>query len=186
MIRMDTVRGILLYPEPRLREVARPIARIDGKIKKLAEELVLAMARAGGIGLAAPQLGELLRLIVIDVEEDFHVLVNPEVIEVDEEEVPYQEGCLSLPGVEAEIWRPRRVLVRGYTLEEEELELEREDLVARVLLHEIDHLNGVLFIDHLGEAKRRMLLKEYRRLQEEQAEGGAEVGAERARAKAAL
>ncbi len=171
---MDRIRKILLYPEPRLREVARPIAKIDGKIKELAEELVLAMARAGGIGLAAPQLGEPLRLIVIDVGEDFHVLVNPEVVEVDEEEMPYQEGCLSLPGVEAEVWRPRRALVRGYTLEEKEVELEREELVARVLLHEIDHLNGVLFIDHLSEAKRRLLLKEYRRKREERAQAGAE------------
>ena len=173
------MRPILKYPERRLREVARPIAQIDGKIKALVEEMIEAMALAGGIGLAAPQLGEPLRLIVIDVNEDFHVLINPEVVETDDEKVVYPEGCLSLPGVEAEVWRPKRVLVRGYTLEEKEIELEREDLVARVLLHEIDHLNGVLFIDHLGEAKRRMLLKEYRRLQREREPG-------RVQAKAAL
>ncbi len=173
------MRPILKYPERRLREVARPIAQIDGKIKVLAEEMIEAMALAGGIGLAAPQLGEPLRLIVIDVNEDFHVLINPEVVEADDEKVVYPEGCLSLPGVEAEVWRPKRVLVRGYTLEEKEVELEREGLTARVLLHEIDHLDGVLFIDHLGEAKRRMLLKEYRRLQREREPG-------RVQAKAAL
>lgn len=169
------MRPILKYPERRLRQVARPVEQIDEKIKRLAEEMIEAMVFAGGLGLAAPQLGEPLRMIVIDVGEDFYTLINPEVVATDGDEVAYVEGCLSLPGVEAEVWRPQRVLVRGYTLEEKEIELEREDLTARVLLHEIDHLNGILFIDHLGEAKRRMLLKEYRRLQREP---------ERARAKA--
>jgi len=179
-------RSILKYPERRLRLVARPIRRIDERIKRLADELIEAMARAGGIGLAAPQLGEGLRLIVIDVGEDFHVLINPEVVEVDEEQVAYQEGCLSFPGVEAEVWRPKRALVRGYTLEEREIELEREDLVARVLLHEVDHLDGVLFIDHLGEAKRRMLLKEYRRLQREREREREPASARQEQVKAAL
>jgi len=160
-------RPILEYPEPRLRGRAEEIKEIDGRIKRVSEEMIETLARAGGIGLAAPQIGESLRLIIIDVGEDFHILINPEVVEVDKHFVPFTEGCLSIPGVEAEVKRPQRVLVRGYTLEEKEVELEREELVARVLLHEIDHLDGVLFIDRLGEAKRTVLLKEYERLRRE-------------------
>jgi len=160
-------RLILEYPTPMLRGRAQEIENIDGRIKELSEEMIEALARAGGLGLAAPQIGESLRLIIIDIGEDFHILVNPEVVEVDERSAPFTEGCLSLPGIEAEVRRPTRALIRGYTLEEKEVELEREDLVARVLLHEIDHLDGVLFIDHLGAAKRTMLLKEYERLRRE-------------------
>jgi len=160
-------RPILEYPAPELRGRAKEIENIDGRVKELSEELIEALARAGGLGLAAPQIGERLRLILIDIGEDFHILVNPEVVEVDNEKSEAPEGCLSLPGIEAEVWRPTRALIRGYTLEEKEVELEREELVARVLLHEIDHLDGVLFIDHLGAAKRRMLLKEYARLRRE-------------------
>jgi peptide deformylase len=86
-------------------------------------------------------------------------------VEADHEnEVPFNEGCLSLPGVEAEVWRPDHVLVRAWTLEEKEVEMEREGLAARVLLHELDHLDGILFFDHLGPAKRKLLLKEYERV----------------------
>lgn len=161
-------RPILKYPELRLRGRAAEVKEIDGQIREISEEMIEALARVGGLGLAAPQIGESLQLIIIDIEEDFHTLINPQVVEVDEEhEEPFPEGCLSIPGVEAEVWRPKRALVRGYNLEEEEVQLEREGLAARVLLHEIDHLNGVLYIDHLGAAKRTMLLKEYRRLRRE-------------------
>lgn len=158
-------RPILRYPDKRLRLKAEPVARIDGRIKRLSEELVEALAYAGGLGLAAPQLGESLRLILLDLPESPElILINPVLIEADHgNEVPFNEGCLSLPGVEAEIWRPDHVLVRAWTLEEKEVELERTGLAARVLLHELDHLNGILFFDHLGPAKRRLLLKEYER-----------------------
>ncbi len=158
-------RAILKYPEPLLRGRAAELKEIDGRIKELSELLIETLARVGGYGLAAPQIGESLRLIIIDIGEHFRILVNPEVVEVDEEhKVLFPEGCLSIPGVEAQVWRPQRALVRGYTLEEQEIELEPEDLVARVLLHEIDHLDGILYIDHLGAAKRTTLLKEYERL----------------------
>lgn len=160
-------RPILEYPEPRLRGRAEEIKKIDGRLKELSEQMIETLARAGGIGLAAPQIGERLRLILIDIGEDFHILVNPEVVEIDDEHEVIPEGCLSLPGIEAEVKRPKRALIRGYTLEEKEVKLEREGLAARVLLHEIDHLNGVLYIDHLGAAKRTMLLKEYERLRRE-------------------
>jgi peptide deformylase len=159
-------RPILKYPDKRLRLPAKPIEQIDGRIKRLGEELIEALAYAGGLGLAAPQLGEGLRLILIDLPESPElILVNPVLVEADHEnEVPFSEGCLSLPGVEAEVWRPDHVLVRAWTLEEKEVELEREGLAARVLLHELDHLDGILFFDHLGPAKRKLLLKEYERV----------------------
>ncbi|HIC95280.1 TPA: peptide deformylase [Candidatus Bipolaricaulota bacterium] len=165
---MMMARPILKYPDRRLRVPAKPIKEIDGRIKALSEEMIEALASVGGLGLAAPQLGESLRLILIDTEEEAHILINPELVEADDERsVPFTEGCLSLPGIEAELWRPERVLVRGWTLDEKEVELEREGLVARIFLHELDHLNGVLFIDRLGLAKRRMLLKEYEQLRRE-------------------
>ncbi len=159
-------RPILKYPDKRLRLPAKPIERIDERIKRLGDELIEALAYAGGLGLAAPQLGESLRLILIDLDESPElVLINPQLIEADHgNEVPFNEGCLSLPGVEAEVWRPDHVLVRAWTLEEKEIELEREGLAARVLLHELDHLDGILFFDHLGPAKRKLLLKEYERI----------------------
>lgn len=161
-------RPILEYPDKRLRDRAAEVKEIDGRIKELSDEMREALAFAGGLGLAAPQVGESARLILIDVDTDSHILINPELVEADHgNEVPFTEGCLSLPGVEAEIWRPERVLVRGWTLDEKEVELEREGLVARVLLHELDHLNGILFVDHLGLAKRRMLLKRYEQLRRE-------------------
>lgn len=161
-------RPILKYPEPRLRGPAAEVKEIDGRIREISEGMIEALARVAGIGLAAPQIGESLRLIIIDIEEDFHTLINPQVVELDEEhEEPFPEGCLSIPGVEAEVWRPKLALVRGYNLEGEEVQLEREGLAARVLLHEIDHLDGILYIDHLGAAKRTMLLKEYQRLRRE-------------------
>lgn len=161
-------RPILRYPDKRLRGRAVEIKEIDGRVKELSDEMREALAFIGGLGLAAPQLGESARLILIDVDTDSQVLINPKLVEIDDgNEAPFTEGCLSLPGVEADIWRPARVLVRGWTLDEKEIELEREGLVARVLLHELDHLDGILFIDHLGLAKRRMLLKEYEQLRRE-------------------
>ncbi|MGQ9602374.1 MAG: peptide deformylase [Candidatus Bipolaricaulia bacterium] len=167
-------RPILKYPDKRLRLKASPIERIDERIKRLGDELIEALAYAGGLGLAAPQLGESLRLILIDLPESPElVLINPRLIEADHgNEVPFNEGCLSLPGVEAEVWRPDHVLVRAWTLEEKEIELEREGLPARVLLHELDHLDGILFLDRLGPAKRKLLLKEYERIGRDGGRGG--------------
>lgn len=160
-------RTIVEYPEPVLRDHTAEIERIDVTVKTLSDEMIRLLAQSNGIGLAAPQVGERRRLILVDVEGDFHILVNPEVVELGDEQEPFPEGCLSIPGIEGDVWRPKRALIRGYTLDEREVELEREGLPARVLLHEIDHLNGRLFVDHLGAAKRRRLLKEYDRLQRE-------------------
>jgi len=155
------------YPDPILRRKAREIEKIDGTIKELAHRMVETLIAKQGYGLAAPQVGVLKRLIIVDVEDDFHILVNPRILEVSEERVLGIEGCLSIPGVEAEVERALSVKVSATSLEGEPIELEKSELVARVLQHEIDHLDGVLFIDYLSDAKRLMLLKEYERKKRE-------------------
>lgn len=165
------------YPNPILRRRAHEIEKINDEVRKLADEMTETMVLAKGYGLAAPQVGVLKRLITIDVEKDFYVLVNPEIIKTSEESAIWVEGCLSIPSVEAEFARPARVTIRALDLDGEEIILEKGELVARVLQHEIDHLNGLLFIDHLSQAKRLMLLKEHERLQKEGAKARKPEGA---------
>lgn len=154
---------IRIYPDPVLRRRAPPVSQINDELRKFADALVETMVLAKGYGLAAPQVGVLKRIIAIDVDKDFYVLINPEILFVSEERVVLSEGCLSIPGVEAEVERPARVKVSGLDIEGQEILLEKDELAARVLQHEIDHLNGVLFIDYLSQAKRLTVLKEYER-----------------------
>ncbi len=158
---------IRLYPDPVLREKAEPVKEITDEIRALADEMVETLTLRVGYGLAAPQVGILKRLIVVDVDDELYVLANPEIVWLSEERVLGVEGCLSLPGIEAEVERARRVRVRGLTMDGKPLTVEAEDMLARVFQHEVDHLDGVLFIDHLGRAKRLQLLKEYERAQRE-------------------
>ncbi|MFB6286655.1 MAG: peptide deformylase [Candidatus Bipolaricaulia bacterium] len=159
---------IRTHPDPVLRRPAEPPARIDGELRELADAMVATLVKRVGYGLAAPQVGVATRLIVVDVEDDFHVLANPEVVATGGEIVTFAEGCLSIPGVEAEVDRPDRAVVEGWTMEGETTRVEAEGLLARVLQHEVDHLNGVLFIDHLSRVKRRQILKEYEKIQNEE------------------
>ena len=158
---------IVTYGDPVLRRRAAEVANIDSRIKRIATAMAEAMMRANGVGLAAPQIGISERIIALDIDGEFHVLINPEIVELAEEEEEATEGCLSVPGIDAPVNRRTHAVVRGYTLDEQEITLEGEGLMARAIQHEIDHLNGVLFIDHLTPAKRRFLLKEYARLQRE-------------------
>jgi peptide deformylase len=155
------------YPDPILRRRAQEISVIDDEIRRLADAMIETMVLAKGYGLAAPQVGVLKRIITLDVEDDFYALINPEIIQKSDETEVWVEGCLSIPGIEAEFPRPAKVTVRALNLDGNEILLERDGLAARVLQHEIDHLNGVLFIDYLSQTKRLMLLKEYERLQKE-------------------
>ena len=154
---------ITTYGNPVLRQKAHAVETIDSEIKQVCESMVEAMIRANGVGLAAPQIGVSKRIIVLDLDSAFHVLINPEFVDVSGEEDESQEGCLSVPGVEAPVVRKRRACVRGFTLDGKETEVEGEGLIARALQHEIDHLDGILFIDHLSPARRQSLLKEYTR-----------------------
>ncbi len=159
---------IRIHPDPVLRRRAQPVLQINDELRKFAEALVETMVLAKGYGLAAPQVGVLKRIIAIDVDRDFYVLVNPEILSVSEERVVLSEGCLSIPGVEAEVERPAQIKVRGLNLDGQEILWEKDALVARVLQHEIDHLNGILFIDYLSLAQRLTVLKEYERLKKAQ------------------
>ncbi|WP_043362063.1 peptide deformylase [Belnapia sp. F-4-1] len=155
---------ILLVPDPRLRAKARPVGQGDADtVRALAPRMLDAMYKAPGIGLAAPQVGELLRLIVVDLQPEEKpaplVLVNPEIVAASTELSTREEGCLSLPGQYADVTRPARVKLRYLDLEGAKREIEAEGLLATCLQHEVDHLNGVLFVDHISPLKRNMLLR---------------------------
>ena len=155
------------YPDPVLRRPAAAVDAVDDPVRELGDAMVAALVKRVGAGLAAPQVGVSKRVIVVDVEDDFHVLANPVIVATSDETEIAEEGCLSIPGVEAEVERPYRAVVDGLTMDGEPTRIEAEGLLARVFQHEVDHLNGVLFIDHLSRVKRRQLLKEYDKLQNE-------------------
>ncbi|MFP4589481.1 MAG: peptide deformylase [Candidatus Bipolaricaulota bacterium] len=155
--------SIVTYPSDTLRQKADEIREVDQETVDLANKLVETMFRAEGIGLAAPQIGVRKRIIAMDVDEDFHVLINPEVVDWSDDEELIEEGCLSLPGANGEVSRSTGVEVKGVDPEGREKKLHRTGLPARVLLHEIDHLDGTLFIDRMTEAARSLLLKEYKK-----------------------
>lgn len=157
---------ILLHPAPILRAKARAVAEGDGeRVRALAPRMLATMYKAPGIGLAAPQVGEALRLVVIDLQRDEKpepmVLVNPEIVAASEERAVREEGCLSIPGMYADVERPARVKVRWRALDGTRHEMEADDLLATCLQHEIDHLDGVMFTDRLSPLKRNMLLKKF-------------------------
>lgn len=146
--------SIRVYGDPVLRQVAPPVDEIDGRVAKLARDMLDTMYAAPGVGLAATQVGVRKRLFVYDIDEDPHVLVNPVVREASGEWV-YEEGCLSVPGMSWPITRPREVHVTGYDLEGNEVSIEADDLLARLVQHEIDHLDGVLLVERLDEDQRK-------------------------------
>ena len=143
------VLTVLTLPEPILRQKSKRVRTIDGSVQKLAGDMIETMHAASGVGLAAPQVGVPLRVIVIGMpeEEDF-VLINPEIVRRSGERV-VTEGCLSVPGYFGEIKRAQRVTVKGKDLSGKEVRIKAEELLAQALEHEIDHINGVLYIDHL-------------------------------------
>ncbi len=155
---------ILTPPHPSLRTKTRKVADADADmVRALVPQMLAAMYAAPGIGLAAPQVGVNLRLAVVDLMPDEvpapTVLVNPEITRVSEDWAVREEGCLSLPGQYADVNRPARVQVRYHDLEGKVQEMEAEGLLAACLQHEIDHLDGVLFVDHLSALKRNMILR---------------------------
>lgn len=165
------VLDILKYGDPVLRKKAALVTDFDEKLARLAEEMIATMAAANGVGLAANQVGATQRLFVMDTAgfelsgKPFAV-VNPEIVFRSLEEAVEEEGCLSIPGVYAEVGRPKTVKLVGQNLKGEKMELEASDMVARIICHEVDHLNGVLFIDHLSALQRDLLkgrLSELRR-----------------------
>ncbi len=163
------------YGDPVLRKKAEEITFIDGEIRKLASDMLETLKSIDGIGLAGNQVGVARRIFVIDRthidgEEEPLVLINPELLESSGNQV-IEEGCLSAPGIYEDITRSQKIRVRGLNLEGKRVEIESEGLMSRALLHEIDHLNGVLFIDHLSTIKRKLLGRKLRKISEDSTRG---------------
>ena len=164
-----TIKPLIILPDPVLRLVSKPVERVDGALRKLADDMLATMYDAPGIGLAAIQVGEPLRMLVIDLAKEGEtpapqVFINPEVVESSEARSVYEEGCLSIPDYYAEVERPSAVRVKYLDRDGKTQEIEAEGLLATCLQHEIDHLNGVLFIDHISKLKRDMVVKKFRKL----------------------
>lgn len=158
---------LVYYGNSTLKCVAEEIKNIDGKVAELAASMLEVMHRACGVGLAAPQVDVSQRLIVFDYENyngPVKALVNPCIREFSASKVPYDEGCLSIPGISREIVRPSGLLVSGVTLDGKEVEFEAYGLTARILQHEIDHLNGIVFIDYLEDYVRKELIPQLKKI----------------------
>lgn len=148
---------IVQYPDPRLSTVCKPVTVFDEALKRLADDMAQTMYEAPGVGLAAPQVGHLIRLIVVDVSEEknaLRVFVNPTIEPIDEETVLCEEGCLSLPGIYEKVARPKRVRISAQDLEGKPFSLECDELLGICVQHEVDHLNGLVFVDHLSKLKK--------------------------------
>lgn len=161
---------ILVAPHPILKRKAQPVAEVDARVVKLMDDMVETMYDAAGIGLAAPQVGVLDRVIVVDVHEKGEPpnpirLANPEIVWSSDEKTVCEEGCLSVPEQYAEVTRPQRIRVRYLDEKNQQREIEADGMLATCLQHEIDHLNGVLFVDYLSMLKRNILLKKVQKMQ---------------------
>src|SRR6202789_2903883 len=159
-----TVRPILTAPDPRLKAVSQPVARVDDDIRRLVDDLIESMYAADGIGLAAIQIGVPKRVLVMDLDQregkkNPRVFINPKILWASEELATFQEGCLSVPEIWEDVERPSRIRAEYLDLDGKRVEIEADGMLATCLQHEMDHLEGVLFIDHLSRLKRGMALK---------------------------
>ncbi len=162
------VLPIRIYGDSVLRRRAKEITKVDDRIRKLTFGMLKTLKEAGGIGLAGNQVGEELRLFVVDrslfqVDDSPLIVINPTIVDSRSEQTE-EEGCLSVPGTYADVKRPLELTVKGIDLNEKEIIVEAKGLLSRVLAHEIDHLNGILFIDHLSSIKRKLLSKKLKKL----------------------
>lgn len=169
------IKKILTFPNPVLRQKVKTVTSFDESLKELATDLAETMYDAPGAGLAANQIGVCLRVVVVDVsenkEEKKHlVLVNPEIIDKEGCQID-EEGCLSVIDLTAKVERYRKLLVRAQDLDGKSWEFPAEDFFARVIQHELDHINGILFIDHLSSLKRTLYKKRLKKILREQEEG---------------
>ena len=177
-LRQTSPLQLRYYGDPVLRKKAEPVAEITAAELQLAEEMLITMYATGnGIGLAAPQVGVLKRFLIVDVgeadDEEYEpvMLFNPEILGA-EGEIVAEEGCLSIPNVTADVKRPEKVVVEGINVARERVRIEADGLLARALQHELDHLNGVLFIDRLSGLKRQLLAGKLRQIQLAERPGG--------------
>ena len=160
------IREILTLPDPRLRAVADPIEGVDEEVRKLAKDMLETMYAAPGVGLAATQLGVMRRIVVMDLAKEGEppdpiVMINPEILKFSDETVETEEGCLSIPEIFYEVERPAAVTVKYTDLEGKERERDATDRLAICVQHELDHLDGVLYIDYLSRLKRDRVVKKF-------------------------
>ncbi|MGH1431082.1 MAG: peptide deformylase [Neptuniibacter sp.] len=166
---------ILEYPDTRLRTIAEPVETVDDEIRAVIDDMFETMYAAPGIGLAATQVNIHKQIVTIDLSEEQNeplVMINPEFEVLDDEKDKYQEGCLSVPGFFEDVSRPQKILLKALNYEGEAYELEAEGLLAVCIQHELDHLNGKLFVDYLSMLKRNRIkskLEKIHKLQEKQA-----------------
>lgn len=158
------LRPIITAPDPRLKKIAKAVESVDADVRRLMDDMLETMHAAPGVGLAAPQVGVLQRVIVVDVSKDEaapepYRMANPELLWVSDDDASYEEGCLSLPDHYADVVRPAAIRVRYLDHEGETRELEADGLLATCIQHEIDHLDGILFVDHISALKRNMILR---------------------------
>jgi peptide deformylase len=163
------IRDIVVVEDARLRTKAPRVPKIDSSVQQLIDDMVDTMREAPGIGLAAPQVGVPLRVIVCEVDENLHTLVNPEIVRAEGEQVG-DEGCLSIPGYLGEVTRAMKVVVKGRNRNGKEVRIKAEGLLARCLQHEIDHIDGILFPDRMDDPTK------IRKVEDAVAEGAAEGG----------
>ena len=169
-----TTRRILIHPDPHLRKVCPPVREVDDTLRTLAEDMLETMYDAPGVGLAAPQIGKMKRLFVMDCTRDENdrqptVCINPEITWISDETVTAEEGCLSIPDIYEEVTRPAAVRLAFLDLDGKAQERELDGLWATCAQHELDHLDGKLFIDYLSGIKRTMITRKMKKLKKEQA-----------------
>jgi peptide deformylase len=160
------LRDIIILPDKRLRQVSEPVKAVDAQVRALVDDMFETMYKAPGVGLAAIQIGVPQRIVTADTakkdeEKQPQVFINPEIVWSSEEKNTYEEGCLSIPEYYEEVERPAQVKVRFTDLDGKAHEIEADGLLATVLQHEIDHLDGVLFIDHISKLKRDRVVKKF-------------------------
>ena len=163
---------ILEFPDPRLRTVAKPVEKVDDELRKLIDDMFETMYACPGIGLAATQVDVHQRLIVMDLSEDQtqpRVFINPEITPLTDEVAPYEEGCLSVPGFYEKVQRPARVRIKALDRDGNTFEEEADELLAPCIQHEIDHLDGKLFVDYVSRLKRDRIKKKLEKIHRQQA-----------------
>ncbi len=168
-----SIRPLIILPDSSLKTISKSIERVDAALLKLADDMLETMYDAPGIGLAAIQIAQPLRLLVIDLakgddEKAPQIFINPEILRVSDERSVYEEGCLSIPDYYAEVERPAGVSVKFIDRAGKQQEIEADGLLATCLQHEIDHLNGVLFIDHISKLKRDRVIKKFGKIAKHQ------------------
>ena len=161
-----TIKPLIILPDPVLRQLSQPVETVDADVRRLVDDMLDTMYDAPGIGLAAIQIGIPRQMLVIDVSKDGEekqplIFINPKILTTSDERSVYEEGCLSIPDYYAEVERPATITVEYIDLEGKQLTAKADGLLATCLQHEIDHLNGVLFIDHISKLKREMVIRKF-------------------------